>query len=75
MYCIAAIGVMFVIISSFMVSFVVYNILEAVEQSGTSSINLDASEELHLVSEELDRIKDEARSSQQNIKLTDIEKL
>lgn len=52
--------------------FTIYNILEAVEQSGTSSIDLDASEELRLVSEELELIKKEARSSRQNTKLTDI---
>ena len=52
--------------------FTIYNILEAVEQSGSSSIDLNASEELHLVSEELENIKKEARSSRQNTKLTDI---
>ena len=55
--------------------FTIYNILEAVEQSGASSIDLDASEELRLVGEELERIKEEARSSRQNIKLTDIANL
>ena len=54
--------------------FTIYNILEAVEQSGTSSIDLNASEELRLVSEELELIKKEARSSRQNTKLTDIKK-
>lgn len=55
--------------------FTIYNILEAVEQSGASSIDLDASEELRLVGEELERIKEEARSSRQNMKLTDIANL
>ena len=53
-------------------TFTVYNILEAVERSGNSSIDLSASPELQQVSAELDRIKAEARTSQQNLKLTDI---
>jgi membrane protein len=52
--------------------FTVYNILEAVERSSNSSIDLNASRELQQVSTELDRIKAEARTSQQNLKLTDI---
>ena len=52
--------------------FTVYNILEAIERSGNSSIDLNASRELQQVSIELDRIKAEARTSQQNLKLTDI---
>lgn len=52
--------------------FTVYNILEAVEHSGSSSIDLNASRELQQVCTELDRIKAEARTSQQNLKLTDI---
>ena len=54
------------------VTFTVYNILEAVEYAGSSSIDLAASAELQQVSAELDRIKAEARTSQQNLKLTDI---
>ncbi|MBQ7342546.1 MAG: YihY/virulence factor BrkB family protein [Alistipes sp.] len=53
-------------------TFTVYNILEAVEHAGSSSIDLAASAELQQVSAELDRIKAEARTSQQNLKLTDI---
>ncbi|MBE6210105.1 MAG: YihY/virulence factor BrkB family protein [Rikenellaceae bacterium] len=53
-------------------TFTVYNILEAVEYAGSSSIDLAASAELQQVSAELDRIKAEARMSQQNLKLTDI---
>ncbi len=53
-------------------TFTVYNILEAVEQSGNTSIDLEAGPELQQVSAELDRIKAEARTSQQNLKLTDI---
>ncbi len=53
-------------------TFTVYNILEAVEHSGNTSIDLDASPELQQVTIELDRIKAEARTSQQNIKLTNI---
>lgn len=52
--------------------FTVYNILEAVEHSGSSSIDLNASRELQQVCTELDRIKAEARTSEQNLKLTDI---
>lgn len=52
--------------------FTVYSILEAVEHSGSSSIDLNASRELQQVCTELDRIKAEARTSQQNLKLTDI---
>lgn len=53
-------------------TFTVYNILESVEQAGNSSIDLDASVELQQVGAELERIKQEARTSQQNLKLTDI---
>lgn len=53
-------------------TFTVYNILEAVEHAGSRSIDLAASAELQQVSAELDRIKAEARTSQQNLKLTDI---
>ena len=54
-------------------TFTVYNILEAVERSGNISIDLSASPELQQVSAELDRIKAEARTSRQNIRLTDID--
>ena len=53
-------------------AFTIYSILEAVEHSGNSSIDLDSSRELREVSDELERIKDEVRSSQQNTKLVDI---
>lgn len=53
-------------------AFTVYGILEEVEQSGVTSIDLSASPELRGVSEELDRIKSLVRASQQNVKLTDI---
>lgn len=54
-------------------TFTVYNILEAVERSGNISIDFSASPELQQVSAELDRIKAEARTSRQNIRLTDID--
>ncbi len=54
-------------------SFTVYNILEAVEHTGTTNIDLCSSAEIERVSEELERIKDGARESQQNVKLVDIQ--
>lgn len=53
-------------------SYTVYNILEAVEQQGKTTINIEASAELRQASDELDKIKAEARASQQNVKLTEI---
>ena len=53
-------------------TFTVCNILEAVEQRGNIELELDSSPELQQVSEELERIKAEARDSELNVKLTDI---
>ena len=53
-------------------AFTVYSILEAVEHSGNNSIDFDSSRELREVSDELERIKTEVRTSQQNTKLVDI---
>ena len=53
-------------------TFTVCNILEAVEQRGNIELELDSSPELQQVSEELERIKAEARDSELNLKLTDI---
>ena len=50
-------------------AFTVYSILEAVEHSGNNSIDFDSSRELREVSDELERIKTEVRTSQQNTKL------
>lgn len=53
-------------------TYTVYNILEAIEQSGNTSIDLRASSEIESVGQELERIKAEARHSQQNRKLVEI---
>ena len=54
-------------------TFTIYNILEAVEQSGSIDLDLNSSAELQEVSVELERIKSEARASEQNLKLVDIQ--
>lgn len=54
-------------------TFTIYNILEAVEQSGSVDLDLNSSAELQEVSVELERIKSEARASEQNLKLVDIQ--
>lgn len=54
-------------------TFTIYNILEAVEQSGKIDLDLNSSAELQEVSVELERIKSEARASEQNLKLVDIQ--
>lgn len=54
-------------------TFTVYNILEAVEQSGNIDLDLNSSTELQAVSMELERIKSEARASEQNLRLVDIQ--
>ena len=48
-------------------------IQEAVEQSGSIDLDLNSSAELQEVSVELERIKSEARASEQNLKLVDIQ--
>ena len=53
-------------------TYTIYNILEAVDQSGSTTIDLSSSAEIGGVSEELERIKAEARNSQQNVRLVDI---
>lgn len=54
-------------------TFTIYNILEAVEQSGSVDLDLNSSAELQEVSVELERIKSEARASEQNLKMVDIQ--
>lgn len=54
-------------------TFTIYNILEAVEQSGSINLDLNSSAELQEVSVELERIKSEVRDSEQNLKLVDIQ--
>ena len=54
-------------------TFTIYNIIEAVEQSGSIDLDLNSSAELQEVSVELERIKSEARASEQNLKLVDIQ--
>ena len=54
-------------------TFTIYNILEAVEQSGSIDLDLNSSAELQEVSVELERIKSEARASEQNLKMVDIQ--
>ena len=53
-------------------TYTIYNILEAVDRSGSTTIDLSSSAEIGVVSEELERIKAEARNSQQNVRLVDI---
>ena len=53
-------------------TYTIYSILEAVDRSGSTTIDLLSSAEIGGVSEELERIKAEARNSQQNVRLVDI---
>ena len=53
-------------------TYTIYSILEAVDRSGSTTIDLSSSAEIGGVSEELERIKAEARNSQQNVRLVDI---
>lgn len=53
-------------------TFTIYGILEAVEHSGSTTLNFEASEDIRCASRELERIKAETRTSKENLKLTDI---
>lgn len=53
-------------------SMTVYGILESVEQAGQTCFNLSATPELARIDRELESLKETARASQDNVKLTDL---
>ena len=53
-------------------SMTVYGVLEAVERSGQTSFDLGQTPELARVDRELEMLKDSARQSQENVRLTEL---
>ncbi|MFR6635126.1 MAG: hypothetical protein ACLUQ6_10635 [Alistipes onderdonkii] len=50
----------------------VYGILEAVEKSGQTTVDLTQSDELTRIDQELETLKETARKSQDNVRLVDL---
>ena len=50
----------------------VYGVLEAVERSGQTTFDLGQTPELARVDRELEMLKDSARQSQENVRLTEL---
>ena len=53
-------------------SMTVYGILEAVEKSGQTTVDLTQSAELTRIDQELEALKETARKSQDNVRLVDL---
>lgn len=53
-------------------SMTVYGILEAVEKSGQTTVDLTQSAELTRIDQELETLKETARKSQDNVRLVDL---
>ena len=53
-------------------SMTVYGILEAVEKSGQTTVDLTQSDELTRIDQELETLKETARKSQDNVRLVDL---